>query len=251
MAYGIDIPTEVGYVYSKVYNVEHSKDGRKSLIDRNETEIPNLKTVVWENPRGLLSTQPIEASRGSIGEYFMKKKSKREPLEPTVPEARLQHSGDGSVPYISLSWAQTWLLHATRARRFTKDKHKLNETDAKNALDFIGISYRPKGESDWIEGPAPEEWTTHGNEEQKADSDTGTNHPHGTRYKPLMKRYHNVGKSRTTGIIYTTSVIEAIGVEHKETTRNFDILAAVFTEVLNYMHDDLGLISNKPKEYAE
>ena len=24
--------------------------------------------------------------------------------------------------------------------------------------------------------------------------------------------------------------------------RNFDILAAVFTEVLDYMHDDLGLI---------
>jgi hypothetical protein len=34
-----------------------------------------------------------------------------------------------------------------------------------------------------------------------------------------MTKYHNVGISRTTGIEYTTSVIEAIGVEHKETTR--------------------------------
>jgi hypothetical protein len=27
--------------------------------------------------------------------------------------------------------------------------------------------------------------------------------------------------------------------------RNFDILAAVFTEVLDYMHDDLGLIPDE------
>lgn len=27
--------------------------------------------------------------------------------------------------------------------------------------------------------------------------------------------------------------------------RNFDILAAVFTEVLDYMHDDLGLIPSE------
>ena len=72
-------------------------------------------------------------------------------------------------------------------------------------------------------------------------ADTGTNHPHGTRYKPEMTRYHNVGTSRTTGIEYTTTVIEALGVEHKETTRNYDILAAVFTEVLRYMHDDLHI----------
>ncbi|MGK3735245.1 MAG: hypothetical protein ACI8RD_013621 [Bacillariaceae sp.] len=32
--------------------------------------------------------------------------------------------------------------------------------------------------------------------------------------------------------------------------RNFDILAAVFTEVLNYMHDDLGLISDDEAAYS-
>ena len=220
MAYGLDVPTEVGYIYSKKYNVEHSKDGGDStIVDRNETEIPNLKTVLWENPRGVLLKEQIEgAPRGSIGEYFMKKKPKREPMEVTVPEAHLQHCGDGSVPYLSLSWAQTWLLHAARARRFTEDKHKM-KVDTTNVLDHISISHRPQGESDWIEGPAPEEVAILGIDDQKADSDTGTSHPHGTRYKPLMTRYHNLGISRTTGIEYTTTVIEAIGVEHKETTR--------------------------------
>ena len=218
MAYGLDIPTEVGYVYSKKYNIEHSEAGDSKIVDRNETGIPNLKTVFWENPRGVLKKEEIEAPRGSIGEYFIKKKPKREPIEVTVPEARLQHCGDGSVPYLSLSWAHTWLLHAARAKRFTEDKQMLNG-DMKNALDHISISHRPQGESDWIDGPAPESMTILGTDDQKADSDTGTSNPHGTRYKPLMKRYHNIGVSRTTGIEYTTSVIEAIGVEHKETTR--------------------------------
>jgi hypothetical protein len=35
----------------------------------------------------------------------------------------------------------------------------------------------------------------------------------------MMIRYESEGTSRTTGIQYTTTVIEALGVEHKETTR--------------------------------
>ena len=65
-----------------------------------------------------------------------------------------------------------------------------------------------------------------------------------------MKKFHNVGTSRTTGMEYTTSVIEAIGVEHKETTRNYDILAAVFSDVVKYMHDD-GLINEVDEEASE
>ena len=218
MSYGVDIPTEAGYIYSKKYNVERSEDGDSRVIDRNETIIPELKTVFWETPRGGLTKEEIQSVRGGIGEYFIKKKPKREPVEVSVPEARLQHCGDGSVPYLSLSWVQTWLLHAARARRFTDDKKNLN-VDIKNALDHISISHRPQGESDWIDGPIPESLTIHGVDEQKADSDTGISHPHGTRYKPLMKRYHNIGVSRTTGIEYSTTIIEAVGVEHKETTR--------------------------------
>ena len=33
--------------------------------------------------------------------------------------------------------------------------------------------------------------------------------------------------------------------------RNFDILAAVFTEVLDYMHDDLGLIPHASIQSSE
>jgi len=32
-------------------------------------------------------------------------------------------------------------------------------------------------------------------------------------------------------------------VEHKETTRNYDILAATFTDVLKNLHADYGLVS--------
>ena len=218
MSYGTDIETEVGYIYSKKYNVERSENGETRIVDRNETGIPTLKSVYWETPRGGLVKEEVEPGKGGLGDYFIKKKPKREPVEVTVPEARMEHCGDGSVPYLSLSWVQTWLLHAARARRFTEDKHKLN-VDTKNTLDHISISHRPQGETDWIEGPPPESMTILGADDQKADSDTGTSHPHGTRYKPLMKRYHNIGVSRTTGIAYTTSVIEALGVEHKETTR--------------------------------
>lgn len=58
----------------------------------------------------------------------------------------------------------------------------------------------------------------------------------------LLHRYQSKGKSRSTGMEYTTAVIEAVGVEHKETTRNYDILAAVFTDVLKNMHDDFDLV---------
>lgn len=101
-------------------------------------------------------------------------------------------------------------LHEQNAFRNTIEQQLTKQ----NALDHIKISHRPHGEMDWANGP-PVHST--GKEDQKRvdDSDTGTNHPHGTE----MIRYHNVGISRTTGIEYTTSVIEALGVEHKETTR--------------------------------
>jgi len=52
-----------------------------------------------------------------------------------------------------------------------------------------------------------------------ADTDTGTRNPHGTKYKPEMVRFQSEGKSRTTGMDYTTTVIDAVGAKHKETTR--------------------------------
>ncbi|GAX26714.1 hypothetical protein FisN_2Hh339 [Fistulifera solaris] len=215
MAYGVDIPTEVGYAYRK------RNEERKS----SSNEIPNLETVYWETEGGR-----IEEERVQEGGFLLLKKK---PTKRFWKEGHQKHGGDGSVPYLSLAWAQTWLLHSVRAL-----KHS-GEEFASNPLDHIRISRRPKGAIEWKEGVEAEAVN---DEVQKDLSDTGTSHPHGTKYKPEMIRYFSNGTSRTTGIEYTTSVIEAIGVEHKETTRNYDILAAVFTDVLQFMHDDFDLI---------
>jgi hypothetical protein len=246
MAYGVDLPTEVGYIYKKKYNVIDNvqENSHLKLVDRNETEIPHLKTVFWEDKGGRLTEEIIEAPRGSIAEVLIKKKPKRTPLKMNEDVVRMPRSGDGSVPYLSLSWAHTWLLHAARAKRYNEDQDRANVVgDVKNVLDHIHVSHRPQGDLEWIDGVAPPKIEiVKGKDDVKLDPDTGTDHPHGTRYKPEMHRYHNVGVSRTTGIEYTTTVIEAVGIEHKETTRNYDILAAVFTEVLKYMDADMDLV---------
>ena len=93
-----------------------------------------------------------------------------------------------------------------------------------NALDSIKVSYRPKGGSEWLETlSSTKNETTMNNDVDvptKIDENTVKNeHPHGTKYKPEMYRYQSKGKSRSTGMEYTTAVIEAVGVEHKETRR--------------------------------
>jgi hypothetical protein len=109
-----------------------------------------------------------------------------------------------------------------------------------NALDSIKVTYRPKGGSDWLDIAFKNEIELISDADENNDKEQS--HPHGTRYKPEMHRYQSKGKSRSTGMEYTTAVIEAVGIEHKETTRNYDILAAVFTDVLENMHDDFDLV---------
>jgi hypothetical protein len=210
MAYGVDIPTEVGYIYSKKIPSEDADAGSKSKADDG---LPNLKTIIWEEPRGRFSEEKVDA-KASLTDVFIRKKAKHEILEGV--EKYLLHSGDGSVPYLSLAWAHTWLLHAARAKRFSEDDP---QQDRKNALNHIEISHRPQGAAEWVVGPPPKQIEIVDDRKMVDEADTGTSHPHGTRYKPEMTRYHNVGISRTTGIEYTTTIIEAIGVEHKETTR--------------------------------
>ena len=119
-------------------------------------------------------------------------------------------------------WAHTWLLHATRAMRSLNSTSSMLEgeriSNPNNALDSIKVSHRPKGGSEWIEGYGIERSEVD-TESPSNDGDTGTSNPHGTKYKPKMVRFQSSGKSRSTGMEYTTTVIEAIGVEHKETTR--------------------------------
>ena len=204
MAYGVDIPTEVGYAYRK-----RNEDKKPQTND-----IPNLETVYWETEGGRIEEERIQEG----GFLLLKKK----PTKKFWKEGHLKRSGDGSVPYLSLAWAQTWLLHSVRAL-----KHS-GEEFASNPLDHIRISRRPKGAIEWKEGLHSEAVN---DEAHKDLTDTGTSHPHGTKYKPEMIRYFSNGTSRTTGIEYTTSVIEAIGVEHKETTR-YEIVGALVTALL-------------------
>ncbi len=216
MAYGVDVSTEVGYIYKKKINIDDAKHGSNTTGG-----LPNLKAVIWEESNGRIMIEPMETPRGSLAEHFMKRKTKKEPFRgPQHSKGHLTHSGDGSVPYLSLSWVHTWLLHAARARRFGEENGQfIPSTDRKNTLDHISISHRPHGAIDWVNGPPPDEGEILDHSKLVDTQDTGLDHPHGTRYKPLMTRYHNVGISRTTGIEYTTTVIEAAGVEHKETTR--------------------------------
>jgi hypothetical protein len=204
MAYGVDIPTEVGYMYRKTSKV--SDQAQPNRMDG----IPNLDTVLWEIPGGQLEDERLDVGRNSLAELLTKKKPKRLNRR----QGSLPHSGDGSVPYLSLSWAHTWLLHAVRALR-----HSGKQEGPENPLDNIRVSHRPKGAIEWEDGPPPKRVAVEREKKVEDSSDTGTAHPHGTRYKPEMFRFDNRGTSRTTGIEYTTTVIEAIGVEHKETTR--------------------------------
>ena len=228
MAYGVDLPTEVAYVYKKVEREEEEKDEFDG--------IPTLERVIWEEAHGRHVEEHLE--QRSLTDTLVRRKAKRVPLE--HDNTRLQHSGDGTVPYLSLSWAHSWLLHAIRAQRYSQGTQ--SPESATNALEDVNVSHRPKGAMEWVQGPPPQDATADDRKLNDKDDDTGTTHPHGTKYKPEMVRYHNVGTSRRTGMQYSTTVIEAIGVEHKETTRNYDILAAVFTDVLRNMHDDLRIV---------
>lgn len=198
MAYGVDVPTEVGY--------EYVKTEREGEEQPEFDGIPFLKTAYWESAGGRIdATDTPSKTKG-----FWNKQPKRVPLR----DGELPHSGDGTVAYLSLAWAHTWLLHAVRAQRYSA-----SNGGPANPLDTVEISHRPEGKMDWVEGPPPKRIKIIEEKKVEESNDTGTAHPHGTKYKPEMVRYHNRGTSRTTGIEYTTTVIEATAVEHKETTR--------------------------------
>lgn len=212
MAYGVDIPTEVGYIYKKKINKKKNKYKYKNNKDDEDQydDMPSVQSAFWEVSGGKLTEEKIEKISRSPLDVLSKKKNKHT----EIGQGSLQHSGDGSVPYLSLSWAHTWLLHAVRALR-----HSGKGEEGENPLDSIRISHRPKGATEWKDEPPPAAVTLKGEKKVEESTDTGTAHPHGTKYKPEMVRYHSTGTSRTTGIEYTTTVIEALGVEHKETTR--------------------------------
>jgi len=256
LAYGVDYPTEVGYIFRKLNRKENQPQSGKGEgttanqavdeeVDKYD-DMPLLKTVILEEATGIhIEESKIPEPKSLTESVMFKKKQTRRLLNNGDGHGKLHHSGDGSVPYLSLAWAHTWLLHATRAMRHSRFGRKEGERISDdNALDSIVVSYRPEGGSLWLEGEKRmnQENVSNGSKAIDVDNDTGANHPHGTKYKPEMSRFQSKGKSRSTGMEYTTAVIEAKGIEHKETTRNYDILAAVFSDVLKHMHDDLGLV---------
>ena len=234
MAYGVDSPTEAGYVYRKEERINDNRDETNEDPKSKETSeikydgIPNLYSAIWENEYGEHTVENFGASR-SLTDAVLMKKPKKVPLNDGNTTGSLFHSGDGSVPYLSLSWAHTWLLHASRAMRHsflnTYEAYRDSsgeDTIRKNPLESIKVTHRPRGGSEWRKG-VPESWKNRkegkDGESSSKDGDTGTNHPHGTKYKPEMVRFQSEGTSRSSGNRYTTSIIEAVGVEHKETTR--------------------------------
>lgn len=130
MAYGVDLPTEVAYEYTKTERGNPEKEEAAEFDG-----IPNVKIVFWETEGGKMKAERIEP-KGNMLTGMWKKKQKRE----TFLNGKLHHSGDGSVPYLSLAWAHTWLLHAVRARR-----HSGKQDGPANPLDEIEISHRPEG----------------------------------------------------------------------------------------------------------
>lgn len=108
MAYGVDVPTQAGYIYNKKYEL----DGSGSLtVANNETGgAPDLKIVLMEHAGGDILAENMESTRGGIAGAFMGKNKKPEIEQVEMKSGKLAHSGDGSVPYLSLSWAHTWYV---------------------------------------------------------------------------------------------------------------------------------------------
>jgi chemotaxis protein histidine kinase CheA len=156
MAYGVDIPTEVAYTYTKRNRADGKSEGTYDGL-------PDIKTVVWEEANGVISEELIGANRGGLTELLTKRKPKRV----RIRNGSSEHGGDGSVPYVSLSWAHTWLLHAVRALR-----HSGKEAPV-NPLDSIEISHRPEGATEWKQGPPPERAKKNFDKKFEESRDTG------------------------------------------------------------------------------
>jgi len=249
MAYGTDVPTEAGYIYKKIDRKPNPSNNTTSAEGKEAFDgVPEMHKVIWEEKHGRIIEESMPEPSTFTESILFKKKQTRRPFNSGDSSLWLHHSGDGTIPYLSLMWAHTWLLHATRAMRSTNHTMPMLEgeriSNPHNALDSIKVSHRPKGGNDWIQGYGadPRVDENYDYSSRSNIGDTGTSHPHGTKYKPKMVRFQSEGKSRSTGMEYTTTVIEAIGVEHKETTRNYDILAAAFTDVLKNLNEDYGLV---------
>ncbi|GMI32741.1 hypothetical protein TeGR_g7794 [Tetraparma gracilis] len=183
IVYGVDVPTEVGYVYS----------------EQQLDPLPKLEEVLWENAGGEITVEVLGA-----GGWTRKPKTRPLRVDPNLAWTR---SGDGTVPYMSLSHAFTWLAddsseeldvgtisvsvkHATSAR-FGSLAESPDDTCFENDIAGVG---------------------------QCLDEET-----HMERFSSRVQA--------DNGVVLSTAVIEARGVEHKEITRNLSLLRLAFREI--------------------
>ena len=148
---------------------------------------------------------------------MLSKLSKRPALTPIPPPLNtttFSASGDGTIPYLSLSFAFTWLLggrndtivdsYVKRGRRWTTPD-ACRAGAAENRECSVG-----EFEHDVMH-------VCHHINRNVADS--------GVRMEKFEATFEE------DGVVYRTVVIEATGVEHKAITRNEEILETVLSEV--------------------
>ncbi|GMH51804.1 hypothetical protein TL16_g01089 [Triparma laevis f. inornata] len=213
LAYGTNLPTEIGYTYARE-------------AGRGKDDLPEVREVIWEEAGG-----EIVVEEEGMESTFLKMggKKRREAMD-VVVEERLGHAGDGTIPYLSLAWGHTWLLDF--ARKGWADENN------KSGIQAITRTQKLAGSGSWkFKG---EEHDTCVKIIDGGDQclDDVLPHPHLTQYHPKMDKWSVSGISTETNKKWTTTVLEADGVEHKETPRNFDILNAVFAEVLQFADEE-------------
>ena len=202
-------------------------------------DAPWVKEVIWEEEGGVIVVEDLD----EVGGFFGAGRKKIRRRLDIGEEERLLRSGDGTIPYLSLAWAHTWLLDFERGG------------ESGVGVGDIVKSHREEGGGEWkVEvdvgsremegvGEGGGGGSDEGEDEKCMDgglfADTifscGVKDVHKdlTNRDPAMEKWKIV-----SGDGRTTTVIEAHKIEHKETPRNAELLNAVLEEVLWISEED-------------
>lgn len=103
LAYGTDVPTEIGYVYRKTDLDSGGNSTTNATTVKGETDeydgVPAMTHLIWEERHGrLVSESQIVEPASFTDTLLRKKKETRRPLKTDDGEAPvwLHHSGDGT-----------------------------------------------------------------------------------------------------------------------------------------------------------
>lgn len=115
MAYGVDVPTEAGFGYKKIQRDKPKRTKDISLCNVTASiattdigdsvdydGVPGMSYVIWEEKNGELFQESKQSEPVSFKDSLLgKKKPKKVPFNNNGRSARLNHSGDGTIPYLS------------------------------------------------------------------------------------------------------------------------------------------------------